>query len=58
MKHYCKQYFYGYGFLNWIDPTEYYSGNYSYYETYADSDGEVYDIVVNNETQKIYFTTI
>lgn len=53
-----RKYFYGYGMLDWIEPTEYYAGNWSYYETYADSTGEVYDIVVNNVTQKICYTTV
>ncbi len=59
-----KRYFDDYGFLEWLDPNDYYSGNWSYIcsvvtEDVEDGDdsGE-YDLVRNGVTMEMRYTVV
>lgn len=61
-----KNYFYGYGYLEFIECKKYLSGNYRYVESITEDgtidsieDGfELFDIVQSNETGEYYYTNI
>ena len=53
-----RKYFEGYGFLNWLDPAEYFAGSWTYVG-YADDDcEEIFDLVRNKRTMEMRYTTI
>ena len=47
-----KKYFFDYGYIEWLEPEEYYAGNWKYMRTKMDADDEEYDLVINPETDE------
>lgn len=53
------KYFDGYGVLSWIEPYNFWDGNWSVYEPHITaSDGEDYSIVINGDGTEFRYTVI
>ncbi len=53
-----KKYFRDYGWLNWIEPTQYYEEPWSYVCFEWDENDEAWDIVYNKKTHEYAYTTV
>lgn len=53
-----KRYFEEYGFLSWIEPTQYYAEPWSYVGFAYDENGEEWDLVRNGKTNEYAYTTV
>lgn len=53
-----ERYFDEYGFLEWIDPKDYYADCWTYRCTLEADDEEYYDVVMNKRTMELRYTNI
>ena len=51
-------YFEYYGYLQWLDPEQYYAEPWTYVGYAEDEDGKLFDLVRNNKTMEMRFTNI
>ena len=53
-----KKYFEDYGFLDWLEPTEYYADPWTYVGCIKDDYGEKFDLVRNITTMEMRYTIV